>query len=124
MPPNVLQQFVDDTILFSISSIWEAKAWTSFLNAYAQVFGQHINYEKRNIYFFHTNAQLRDKVCKILGCQRASLPGTYLGLPLTVKDVSNSFWISILERMQTKLAGWKGRFLSSARKLQLLSSSV
>lgn len=43
----------------------------------------------------------------------ASLPGIYLGLPLTVKDVSNSFWVTILERMQRKLAGWKGRLLAS-----------
>ncbi|GLJ43861.1 hypothetical protein SUGI_0914210 [Cryptomeria japonica] len=129
MPPNVLHQFDDETILFGISSVWEAKAWKSFLDTYALAYGQHINYEKSSIYCFHTNVQLQDKVCKFLGCQRASLPGTYLpgtylGLPLTVKDVSNFFWISILERMQKKLVGWKGRFLSSVGKLQLLSSSL
>lgn len=91
VPPNVLQQFFNDTIIFGISSIWESKAWTSFLNSYALESGQHINYEKRNIYFFQTNVQLQDKVCIILGCQRASLLETYLGLPLIVKDVSNSF---------------------------------
>lgn len=54
----------------------------------------------------------------------ASLSGTYLGLPLTIKKVSNSFWNSILERMQKKLTSWKGRLLSSAGKLQLLASSL
>ncbi|XP_059066524.1 uncharacterized mitochondrial protein AtMg01250-like [Cryptomeria japonica] len=44
MPPNVLQQFVNDTILFGISTVWEAMTWKSFLNSYAQASSQHINY--------------------------------------------------------------------------------
>ena len=53
-----------------------------------------------------------------------NLASTYLGLPLTIKKVSNQFWNTILERMQYKLIGWKGKVLRSASKLKLLTSSL
>lgn len=37
-----------------------------------------------------------------------------------VKEVSKHYWDSILERMQKKLARWKGNILSSTGKLQFL----
>ena len=49
---------------------------------------------------------------------------TYLGLPLTTKEVTNDFWNPIVERIQRKLAGWKGKILNTARKLQLLSVAL
>lgn len=115
---------MDDTILFGISSVIEAKGWKFFLNLYVEASGQHINYDKSNLNFFHTANKLQAKIHGILGCQIAFLSSTYLGLPLTIKDVSNSFWVTILERMQKKLAEWKGRFIGSVGKLQFLASSL
>ena len=45
---------------------------------------------------------------------------TYLGLPLITKEVTNDFWTTIVERIQKKLVGWKGKILSSVGKLKLL----
>jgi hypothetical protein len=41
-----------------------------------------------------------------------------------MKYVSNNFWNDILERIEKKLIGWKGKTLSSVGKLQLLISSL
>lgn len=68
--------------------------------------------------------EIQNKVLQILGCLAASLPSTYLGLPLIVKEVTQDFWNSILERTQRKLAGWKGKFLSNAGKMQLMASML
>ena len=51
-------------------------------------------------------------------------PDTYLGLPVTTKEVSNNFWNTITERIQKKLAGWKGKILSSVGKFQSLSMTL
>ena len=52
------------------------------------------------------------------------LPDTYLGLLLTTKEVTNTFWNTIVERFQKKLVGWKGKTLSNVGKLQLLSVAL
>lgn len=102
----------------------EAKEWKFLLQDYACVSGQCINYNKSSVYFFNTRVDLQAKILSIMGCLSASLPGVYLGLPLTVREVSHNFWNSILERMQKKLAGWKGQLLSNVGKLQLLKASL
>jgi hypothetical protein len=123
-PQVVLEQFVDDTFLFGYSSVIEARQWKQTLDWYAWASGQCINYQKSRLFFFNTPVDVQNKVLKILGCLIAMLPSTYLGLPLTVKEVSLEFWNSILERTQRKLAGWKGKLLSNAGNLQLVASTL
>lgn len=124
IPPSVIQKFVDDTFLFGISSVIEAKLWNNLLVDYAYASRQYINYDKSNIFFFNTFVNLQFKILSILGCKSATLLGTWVGLPLTVKEVTPTFWNNILERIQKKFIGCKGKFLSSAGKLQLLAASL
>ena len=107
---EVIQQFVDDTFLFGESSIMEAEAWKMILHNYEESSGKKVNYLKSKIYFFSTELSLQKRIRKILDCQSASLPDTYLGLPLTTKEVSNEFWNTIVERIQRSLQAGKGRY--------------
>lgn len=66
------------------------------------------------IYFFNNTLALQDRVTIVLGCVSGSLPLMYLGLPLTIKEVTPTFWNTILKRIQRKLARWKGSILSHA----------
>ncbi|KAK3219371.1 hypothetical protein Dsin_013341 [Dipteronia sinensis] len=45
-------------------------------------------------------------------CKKASLPITYLGLPLGAKSSSKAFWNPILNRIEKRLASWKIKFLN------------
>ena len=114
---EVLEKFVDDTFLFGESPIMEAKAWKSILHNYEESSGQKNNYYKSKIYFFNTDASIQRKIRNILGYQSANLSNTYLGLRLTIKEVTNDFWNTIVERIQKKLAGWKGKIPSNVGKL-------
>lgn len=46
LEPTIIQQFVDDTILFGKASMVEARKWKSCLNNYAACSGQCIKYNK------------------------------------------------------------------------------
>ena len=59
-----------------------------------------------------------------MGYQSTNLLNTYLGLPLTTKEVTNEFWNTIVDRIQKKLTGLKGKNLSNAGKLQFLSAAL
>lgn len=121
LEPTVIQQFVDDTFLFGKAFVVEARKCKNCLNNYIACSGQCINYNKSMIYFFNNTLNLQAQVTAILGFLNGSLPLVYLGLPLTIKEVTPNFWNSILERIQRKLAGWIGSLLSHDGKLQLLS---
>ena len=88
---EVLQWFIDDTFLFRESSVMEAEAWKTILHNYEEISGQQVNYHKSKIYFFNTDAPLQRRIRNTLGCQSTNLPDTYLGLPLTTKEVTNDF---------------------------------
>jgi hypothetical protein len=47
----------------------------------------------------------------LLGCQVASLPMTYLGLPLDASYKFVSIWNGVIEKMERRLAGWKRMYL-------------
>lgn len=117
------QQFVDDTILMGRSTVTEAKTFKRILNLYESASRQVINRAKSSIFFLNTLDHKQIKLAQIIGCQIEPLSSTYLGFPLCFKP-SESFWISLVEKFNKKLSGWKGALLSQGRKIQLLKASL
>jgi hypothetical protein len=60
----------------------------------------------------------------ILGCGVELLPLTYLGLPLGAPYKDPSIWNKVIEKMESKLAGWKRMYLSKGGKLTLIKSTL
>jgi len=44
----------------------------------------------------------------ILGCEVASLPVKYLGLPFGASYKSTRIWDGVIEKVENRLASWKG----------------
>lgn len=63
-----------------------------------------------------------ERLVAVLECGVKSLPITYLGLPLGAKSSSLAIWNPVLERLSTKLSGWKGQYFSKGGKLVLLKN--
>lgn len=63
-----------------------------------------------------------DCLAASLGCSVGSLPTTYFGLPLRASHKNSAIWNPVVSRIQKRLAGWKGSFLSKGGRLVLLKS--
>jgi len=57
-----------------------------------------------------------------LGCQVASLPTKYLGMPLGAKNKEVEVWNEVLERCEKKLSRWKSQYLSLGGRITLIKS--
>jgi hypothetical protein len=65
-----------------------------------------------------------ERLANLLGCWVASLPMTYLGLPLGASYKSTSIWNGVIEKMERRLAGWKRMYLSKGARLTLINSAL
>ena len=61
---------------------------------------------------------------QLLGISEASNIGKYLGFPILHKGRSRNDFQFVVERVQAKLASWKTKCLSHARRLVLIKVAV
>jgi len=59
----------------------------------------------------------------MLNCKVGSLPMTYLGLPISDRNLGVQAFEGVLTKMRKKLQPWKGKNLSSRGRLTLTNSS-
>lgn len=50
-----------------------------------------------------------------------SLPVQYLGLPLRTKNMTITDYLPLIEKIRKRISSWTERFLSCARRLQLIN---
>jgi hypothetical protein len=61
---------------------------------------------------------------RILGCGVASVLIKYLGLPLGTQYNASTIWSSIIDKMEHRLAGLKGLYLSKGGRLTLIKTTL
>jgi hypothetical protein len=61
-------------------------------------------------------------LAQLFGFRVASLPMTYLDLPLGASYKATSIWNGVIEKMERRLARWKRMCLSKGGRLTLLKS--
>lgn len=77
--------------------------------------------EKSRIYFSpNVLSNTKEDICNILDISETSALWKYLGFPLNHKGATRNRFNFIAERVISKLAGWKARFLSSVRRNVLI----
>ena len=114
--------FADDTLLFGLSNVQEARQILHTLNLYSTVSGQIVNVQKSKIYFFNTAQLVSDKFKQTLGFLEDFLPSVYLGIPFFMGSNKASYWSSVIQRIQCRIASWKVRWLSLAGRILLIKS--
>jgi hypothetical protein len=85
-------QYADDTLVIMPADISQILTMKKILQDYADSTGLKINFHKSSMIPINIPAQSAQSIASLLGCSIASMPFTYLGLPLgttkpTVQDL-------------------------------------
>ena len=65
-----------------------------------------------------------EELAVVLGCKVGKLPMSYLGLPLGSSFKDKTIWNGIVEKLETRLAGWKRMYLSKGGRVTLIKSML
>ena len=115
--------FADDSLILMHADRKNADCLMDILNRYCAISGQKISEAKSSIYFSrNTQVDTRAEVCEALNIMIESLSDKYLGLPAMVgADRSDCFHHQI-DRVNSRINGWKEKLLSMGGKEILIKS--
>jgi hypothetical protein len=86
--------------------------------------GLKINFHKSEIICLGNSVDREHLYADIFTCPPSGLPMKYLGVPIDNKKLCKSLWAPIVEKIESKLGSWQGRFLSLGGRLVLINSSL
>ncbi len=115
-------QFADDLLLFFNGSSTSARVIRTVLDAFSTVSGLKVNFTKSALIPINLPSAHFEGLANLFGCSVASFPITYLGLPLSPRAPSRVDFLPLIEKLDKRLAGWKGQLLSRAGRLVLINS--
>ncbi|GKU96985.1 hypothetical protein SLEP1_g10165 [Rubroshorea leprosula] len=115
--------FADDLILIGKATISNSLFLKGLFDFFCTRSGQNINQEKSKILFSaNVNPDIRLAICRTLGYMETPSLGKYLGFPITSRRIKKSDCNFIVDKVRSKLAGWKANMLSLAGRVTLATS--
>jgi len=117
--------FAYDLILFAEASVAQVRVIQSVLEKCCIASGQKVSLEKSKIYFSdNVSRELGQQISNESGIKSTKELGKYMGMPILQKRINKATFGDILERVSTRLAGWRGRTLSLAGRVTLIKSVI
>ena len=99
------------------------EAISEVLNKFCEESGQKVSLEKSKIYFSpNVQERISEEICSKLGIQATTNIGKYLAFPINHRGAARNRFNFVADRVMNKLAGWKAKFLSFARRTVLVKS--
>ncbi|KAJ3691252.1 hypothetical protein LUZ61_020416 [Rhynchospora tenuis] len=120
--PFFLLQYADDTLIFASADNKTLSTLKLVLHLFAKASGLHVNANKSTFVPFNLSPLQTDMVNSALGFKLSDLPVDYLGLPLTKYKPDRASFQPILDKIEQRLSGWKGKLLSRAGRITLASA--
>ena len=80
-----------------------------------------INFHKSCVYNLSRCEEMNMRVTSILNCNLGILPFTYLRLPIKVATLTREDWPPFAEKIEKRLATWKGSTPSRGERLILVN---
>ncbi|KAH0709195.1 hypothetical protein KY284_010622 [Solanum tuberosum] len=113
--------YADDSLVFCGAEVNHIRHLRAILTIFEGISGLHVNWHKSCLYPVNQVANMQ-VLAENLGCQVASLPTKYLGMPLGAKNKEVEVWNEVLERCEKKLSRWKSQYLSLGGRITLIKS--
>ncbi|KAG7543761.1 Ribonuclease H-like superfamily [Arabidopsis thaliana x Arabidopsis arenosa] len=112
--------FADDLILFAEASVKQIRVIRRVLERFCVASGQKVSLEKSKIFFSaNVSRDMEKLISDESGIKSTRDLGKYLGMPVLQKRINKETFSDVLEKVSSRLAGWKGRCLSLAGRLTL-----
>lgn len=115
--------FIDDLILFAEASTNQARVLKKCMDAFCDLSGQSVNFEKSKIYCSpNVCKELASNISQICGSPLTNNLGKYLGMTLIHSRVSKNTYVEFIDKVLNRLASWKSKTLSMAGRLTLIQA--
>nr|XP_040256667.1 uncharacterized protein LOC120974274 [Aegilops tauschii subsp. strangulata] len=118
--PCPVLQYADDTLIILPAEAAQLQSLKDILLQFSQATGLHINFHKSTFAPIHVPPELAKDLADIFGCPVASFPQSYLGLPLSTHKLHITDFFFIIDKIDRRLAGWRGILLSIAGRAILV----
>ncbi|XP_004296004.1 PREDICTED: putative ribonuclease H protein At1g65750-like [Fragaria vesca subsp. vesca] len=112
--------YADDLFIFCRGDTKSLRQLQSFLDNYGAASGQLVNKDKSTFYLGASHFHRRHQVKKILGFKLGTSPFSYLGVPIFKGKPCRKHLQALVDKAKARLAGWKGKLLSMAGRVQLV----
>jgi hypothetical protein len=114
--------YADDAGVFVKADKIDLKVLKRILEAFEGCSGLKINFEKTEIFPIQYPESLWPNLVEVFPGKYSKFPGKYLGLALHFRNIKRIEFQPIIEKINKRLAGWKGRLLSKAGRETLVKS--
>jgi hypothetical protein len=117
--------FTDDLIIFAKATSAEATVLTSCLHKYCLWSGQKVNNEKSYVLFSkNTSHASISSILGIIPYRLVTSAPFYLGLPLGFGSSRKEAFQPLLDKVLSKINGWRAKTLSQAGRTVLLKATA
>jgi len=115
--------FADDSLILMHADKKNADCLIDILNRYCANSGQKVSEAKSSIFFSNnTNVDAKVEVCEALNIMTEALGDKYLGLPAMVGTDRSDCFQHLIDRVNSRINGWKEKLLSLGGKEILIKS--
>jgi hypothetical protein len=115
--------FADDLLLFGKATLTEAASLKSCLDKYCRWSGQLINASKSSIRFSkNSNPATTTVIRNWFPFDENPPKSLYLGLPIFMENSKRRGFQGIIEKVNSRIDGWRAKTLSQAGRLVLIKS--
>ena len=116
--------FADDLVLFAKANAENCIAIMEVLDNFCNLSGQTVSEAKSRVYFSpNVDQDNKEAVSDIFDFHQTECLGKYLGFPIKHRRGNNQDFGFVVDRVKSKLAGWKANLLSMAGRAVLIQAS-
>jgi len=115
--------FADDVLLSIKAKIFQFQVVSELFDNFSKASGLKINLSKSRTFFSSSTLQAKiHKLIAIYGIRSTTSLEKYLGFPILRGSPKRSDFLFMIDKMQNRLASWKGELLNKAGRLTFASS--
>ena len=110
-------QYADDILIFLEANVSKSRHLKWLLACFEAMSRLRINFHKTDLMTMNSTPKLDKMYAGIFCCKIGSFPFKYLGVPLHYTKLRKEDLQPLVDKIFSKLSGWRGRTLSYGKKI-------